>query len=598
VVAVLLAVLAVPMVTALAALHSPRWYPLGELAQTELQVSQVGGEDTPLVGLAGPIGTQDQPGNHPGPASFFLLAPVYRLAGASPFALQVSTVVLNLVAVGVALLAAVRRGGWLFGVATAAVLAVTIRSLGARVMTEPWNPYLPLLWWVVVLLAVWCVWCSDDWWLPVAVGAGCLVAQAQVPFTGLVAVLLGATAGLLGWREVQARWGRAGVLAPNLWAVATATAIAVLAWIPPIYEELINSPGNLKILRDDFFVGDGTALGLGDGASLWLSRLDPATLLTGALDSPTPGNRVAGVLFLAVWGLAAVVTWSRRSTTLLHLHQVTALAALAGLISMTRIDGEPHYSLVLWAWATTAVAVLAIGATAAQEAGIPRDPLATAQPPGRRFPTAAVIGLPVLLLLTSIGLATSSSARAEHEWSVYSQVLGELAPPTIAALRDGEVLGGGSGPVEVRTDDPYVLGIAGYGMFHELRRGGIDARLPTYQANLAGGHQVREGERFPVVMVALGPRIAAFRANPEAVEVAATDPRTPQQRRTQEARIADAQRRLRLMGRPDDAEEVEQTPMSLALTNDRPPALEEDLETIAGFGTPVAVFVLPPTWTP
>ena len=93
------------------------------------------------------------------------------------------------------------------------------------------------------------------------------------------------------WREVQARRGRAGVLAPNLWAVATAAAIAVLAWIPPIYEELINSPGNLKILRDDFFVGEGTALGLGDGASLWLSRLDPATLLTGALDSPIPGNR-------------------------------------------------------------------------------------------------------------------------------------------------------------------------------------------------------------------------------------------------------------------------------------------------------------------
>jgi hypothetical protein len=599
--AVLLAVLAVPMVTALASLHSPRWYPLGDLAQTELQVSQVGTDDTPLVGLAGRIGKPSHPGNHPGPASFYLLAPVYRLAGSSPFALQVSTVVLNLLAVGLALAIAARRGGWLFAVGTAAVLAVTVRSLGPQVVTEPWNPYLPVLWWVVILLAVWSVWCEDDWWLPVAVAAACVVAQTHVPYTGLVAVLLGATAVLLGWRAVQARRGRDGAVAPNLRAVIVAAAIAVLAWIPPVYEELTHTPGNLRILSDYFLGGDGgEALGPLDGASLWLSRLDPYTLFTGTLHGPTPGNRVVGALFLAAWVLAAVVAWRRRSISLVRLHQVTGLAALAGLVSMTRIYGAPHYYLVLWAWATTAVAVLAVLATAARVAGIPRDPVLTtsaAPAAGRRVVTAAAIGLPALLLLVSVGLATSGSTDAEQSSAIYSQILGELAPPTVAALREGDVPGGGDGPYEVRSDDPYVLGIEGYGMFHELRRAGIDARLPKAQANTAGGHRVKRGDQFPIVMVAIGPRIDAYRENPDAIEVASTDPRTPAQQREQAARIADVQQRLRAMDKLDEAEAVERNLMVLALDGDLPADVQDELGKIASLGAPAAVFILPPVET-
>ncbi len=36
---------------------------------------------TPLVGLPGRLGTSARPGSHPGPLSFYLLAPVYRLLG-------------------------------------------------------------------------------------------------------------------------------------------------------------------------------------------------------------------------------------------------------------------------------------------------------------------------------------------------------------------------------------------------------------------------------------------------------------------------------------------------------------------------------------
>ena len=53
-------------------------------------------------------------------------------------------------------------------------------------LTEPWNPYLPLLWWVVLLLAVWSVVCGDFIVLPLAVFAASFCAQTHLPYFGLV----------------------------------------------------------------------------------------------------------------------------------------------------------------------------------------------------------------------------------------------------------------------------------------------------------------------------------------------------------------------------------------------------------------------------
>ena len=98
-----------PLLVAALSQRDAGWHPVFDLAMTELRVRDVGGPDTPLIGLQGRIGPD---GSHPGPLSFYLLAPVYRLLGSSAFALQVSTAVLHLAAVAVltALLAHVRRG--------------------------------------------------------------------------------------------------------------------------------------------------------------------------------------------------------------------------------------------------------------------------------------------------------------------------------------------------------------------------------------------------------------------------------------------------------------------------------------------------------
>ena len=67
----------------------------------------------------------------------------------------------------------------------AAVLAVLLRAFGAVLLTQAWNPYLPVLWWLVFLLAVWAVLCDDLVLLPVAAFAGSFCAQTEVAYLGL-----------------------------------------------------------------------------------------------------------------------------------------------------------------------------------------------------------------------------------------------------------------------------------------------------------------------------------------------------------------------------------------------------------------------------
>ena len=73
-IAILVALLALPLVVALIALRHPRWYPLLDMAQTEIRIRDVASSHPPLIGLAGRIGTYGpDSGSHPGPISFYAI---------------------------------------------------------------------------------------------------------------------------------------------------------------------------------------------------------------------------------------------------------------------------------------------------------------------------------------------------------------------------------------------------------------------------------------------------------------------------------------------------------------------------------------------
>jgi hypothetical protein len=237
---VTLLVLALPLAVALTALHHPRWYPLGDIAQTEMRVRDVASAHPPLIGLPGRIGAFPRQGSHPGPLSFYAIFPAYRAFGASAFALQCATALLQLGAMALALWVAWRRGGPAMMLAIAAVLAVLAHNLGFDILIEPWNPYLPVMLWVAFVLAVWSVACGDLALLPIVAVVGSFCVQTHVSYVGPVCGL-GAFA--IGAAFVVAR--------RRAWpAVLASIGVGAIVWVPPIVEQFTTKHGNITELLD------------------------------------------------------------------------------------------------------------------------------------------------------------------------------------------------------------------------------------------------------------------------------------------------------------------------------------------------------------
>ncbi|HEX6569840.1 MAG TPA: hypothetical protein VF015_11765, partial [Acidimicrobiales bacterium] len=163
-----LAAVALPLVVALAALHGPHWFPVLDHAEFELRLRDVGTRHTPLVGTVGRLYGYGQQGNHPGPLGFYLLAPVYRLVGASPWAMQVAMAADYVAAAALALWIVARRGGPRLVLAFGAVAVLVVQGLGADTVANPWNPYVAVAWWLAFVVAVWSAVDGDAPLLPVA----------------------------------------------------------------------------------------------------------------------------------------------------------------------------------------------------------------------------------------------------------------------------------------------------------------------------------------------------------------------------------------------------------------------------------------------
>ncbi len=351
-----LAVLCVPLAVAVAVLHGPRRYPLLDLAQTELRVRDVGGSHTPLVGLAGRIQAYGQQGSHPGPLSFLALWPIYKVFGSSSWALQVASVALHALAMGGILAVAHRRGGVRLTLAFGAVLAVLLHGYGTGVFVEPWNPYMPVLWWLLFLLAVWSVLCGDLPMLPVAVFAGSFCMQTHISYLGLVGGIAALTVLAVAAWAIPHGDHRPGLRRLLAWTGGSA-ALGLLLWVPPMIDQATNDPGNASMIVENFRHSSDDPIGLSRGVELIAVHLNLWRLLTGEL--ATSGSVIPAGLLLAAWAAAVVVAWRLRDQALLRLHAVAGAALVLGVISASQILGELWYYLALWAWGIASLLVVA-----------------------------------------------------------------------------------------------------------------------------------------------------------------------------------------------------------------------------------------------
>jgi len=600
-VALVTVVVGLPLLVALADLRTQNWHPVLDLAMTEFRVRDVGGPDTPLIGLPGRIAPGPEQGSHPGPLSFYLLAPVYRLLGSTSWALEVATVAVHLAAIATVLAIAHRRAGWHGVVAAGALVAVVIRGYGQILLTQPWNPYLPLLAWIVVLVATWAVVVGDEWMLVPLVVAASLCAQTHVPYVGPAGGLTVGAIALVAWRG-QARPG--GRLLGR--RVVVPLVIGGLLWLPPFVEEVVNESGNLGKLSRHFGSPLEEPLGLADGGALALRHLDVWAGFvgqfadTGRFVSPSSTGR--GAATLAVWLVAAGWTWRRGPSALRSLHVVVGAALLLGAFAMTRIFGLPWYYLTLWAWGTSAMALGAVVWTAATAwpTGVRwsrrPDTRRTSEP--RRAGWSPVASLPVGALAVGLVATVSSTvsfADADVPERRLSDAVEALADPTYEAVMAG--VGAAAGPdatYRVRWSDAADIGSPGFGLLDELERMGLDVTADPYFHIPATERRTRDGSTEAAqIHLATARRSRQWRRLPLAVEVATYEPRDARARAVYERTRQRLVDRLRAERLEELVATVDQNLFGGSLDPRLSAADIADFTTLLDLGQPMAVFVAP-----
>jgi hypothetical protein len=581
----LVAVVAVPVVVAAVVLAVKGWTPTGEFAQADLRMRGFWSH-VPDLGATGRLRSGADVSSHPGPASWWLMYPVYAVMGRTAAGLSTAVAAVALGWMAASLVLAWRRGGAALALVVAAALAVFVRSLGPAVFTEPWNPWFAIFPFVFFALTTWDVLCGHRWSLPLAVLAGTVCVQAHVGYAPLVAVVLVFPVAAVAWQVLRRPDQRRGALG----ALAVAAAVLAVMWLPPVLQQLRGDPGNMTVLVRAYRDQADPALGLRGAVELVGGRLD----LFGPWvrdDGGRPVDRGIGVgtvVLLAAWAAAAVVAWRRRHDPawrpVLVLHLVCAGLVVVAVAVASRILGEVFAYLVPWLSALTVVVVATVAWTAWRWTVERTPPDATA----RR--ALAGIGIGVLVVAASLG--TARFATVEAPAAEISDAVAALTPAVAARLDD-------TGTYVVRWEDPLAFGGAGFGMIDELERRGFHVGADRdYRVEVRPERVIDPARADGAVWVVTGAGIDRWRAAPGAEEIADEDPRTPAQRRTSDRLHAQLRTDLAAVGGPELADLLDQNYWAVRTDPRVDDALRARIDRWAALGQPTAVFLVDPATAP
>ncbi len=325
--------------------------------------------------------------DHPGPAVFAVLAPLYAASGYREASHAATAVLVNTLAV-LALLHVTRSHSTKLALAGVLALLV-IRVPGLT--TSSWPPHILLLPMVLYVGLAARLASGEIRRLPIVVLLGSALVQAHVGVSVCVAGVLGA-AMLLAHRRIRVADAGRAVWATPLNRAAWA---ALAAWCLPLAEQLTSREGNLGRLAA--FAASG-----GETVPLWAATTAFASPFAGLV---LPGFRLAlGWATEATGGVVAAVVAACLLVGLLlvalpkatgadddlrSLARVTLTGAVLGFWSATRITGGLADHLLFW---VAGLGVLALACLLALAAGhLPR-------PVSAQWPVVATIGLTVLMV--------------------------------------------------------------------------------------------------------------------------------------------------------------------------------------------------------
>jgi hypothetical protein len=583
-------VVGLPLLVAAVVLHGRGYHPVLDLAMTEFRVRDVGSMHTPLIGLPGRIGKFPEQGSHPGPLSFYLIAPVYRLLGSSAWAMLVGAIVVNIAALGTTVAMAFRRGRWWLAGAAAVWLLVAMRGYGIGVLTQPWNPYLPLVAWTVVVLAAWLVLEGDHLMLVPLVVAGSLCAQTHIPYLVLCVGLFGLCAAVSLWRW---RTGDRGALRSLKWAVG----VGVVLWLPPLVDQVVHSPGNIRMLQRHFMNPVEEPIGIRQGIAVLLRHLDVTQVLFGDggaggfVDAAYRPDRsvVPGVVLMVLWIAAALVSLSLRHRALRWLHAALAAVLALEAVSTVRIFGKVWYYLTLWAWSVTVLMAIATAATFVvalrRRLGDPsRSPLLRVA--GGAGASLAAYSMVSLMI---------GAVSAQPPEPRLSTPLGAVVGPTVDAVLDGVgAADGADGRYVVTWSDANFFGSQGYGLVNDLERAGLRVGVDdTFRVPVTPQRVIDRRSATAEIHLSTGSYIDEWRSRPDAVEVAYVDARTPDEVAEYDRLRSEAIDGLHAAGLDDVVDLVDTNLFGASLDSRLPRAVQTAMARMLIIGQPAAVFIAP-----
>lgn len=519
------AVVCSPVVVAALALAGEPWYPVGDFAHMVFRTSQVGTADTPLVGAYAVKGWA-----HPGPLLFWMAAPLYRLTGEDPRAVEWTTALVNVVCIVALARVAWRRAGWPLLVTLGTFVGLLLYALTPSVTVSVWNPFVPLLPFLLTVVLVWDAALGRRRSLVLAAIPASIAMQGHLAFVALVAVLV-------VWLFAWSRWwprllpgdgtGADGTgdgpdelprppWSPWFGAVRRGLLVGVVLWVGPLLDAVFDLHNPLTVAKGmvtpPATVGPVNAVGLvgryvrPDGP--WLGGAEPQTLdLSVQGSGPLPF-----LLALAVLAGCVHVARRRRLVDVLALATLTLVLLLASIVATGQIVLPAFHYLTQWLKVVGCLVWLTVAWTLWRAVLEPR--VAAVSDAGRRA-VATVAGAAVV---GAAAVGWGDAAAMEQPQQRDSVAVQSLRHQLADVLpRDQRIR------VEMRGD---YAAIANPGLFYWLIEDGFDVTTADGHRGLKWGHDHRydRGEDYDLLItIARNQTATECAADPDATELAFYD---------------------------------------------------------------------------
>ena len=344
-----------------AAVHDqPQGWPVEDSAVIELYTLHAA-EGRQLLGPYSRFGF-----HHPGPAMFYALLPFYSVSGHHTRSLSAGALAINLLSLALVTWVLLRvRAPLVLVVSLQALLLLLIYRV-PELLTSAWNPHLPVLPFIAVLVTGAAVASGDVALLPLTAVLSSFVVQSHVGFAAAtmaacgVAVLTAAVRSLLSLdrRRDFTRW-----------LVRAAWVLAVM-WALPVAEQLAYRPGNLgRIVAFLLFEGDEGRVAGGAALRAWgdslMGILNPDFQLpVGWYFRPAqPWLSFGSLGAMLLLPFTAIAGWRLGLRLQAGLATVALAGGLAGLWSVRSIRFEIFDHAVFWLGALGLVALASLVST-------------------------------------------------------------------------------------------------------------------------------------------------------------------------------------------------------------------------------------------